>query len=116
MRGPVPALRPDPVVDLLREIRDELRALRADRRRPSRAGLLPAIAAAKQEQSFTATDVLLDAEKMPALEQALDAARITSVRELGKALKVLEGRLIYGCRLERQGVKSDGVVYRVFPA
>jgi hypothetical protein len=61
--------------DPLHAILDELRADQArNRRRPSRSGLLAAIAVAVEDRAFNAAEVIDRATVNPALAAALDAA------------------------------------------
>lgn len=109
----------DQVLELLGDLVAEVRGLRADlaasRRRPSRIALLPVIAAAVADRAFSAVELVQHAEMVDdGLRTALDAAHLTTARQVGKTLRALEGRTIRGLRLARIGTDRDGVVWRMF--
>jgi hypothetical protein len=111
----------DEGLELLREIRDEVRALRADlaprRRPPTRADLgkhLRAIAALVGDNLFSVSE-LLEHAAIPEGE-ALRAAIMALVgelngRKLGKLLRDIEGREIAGLRVERVGEDRLGAAW-----
>jgi hypothetical protein len=105
------------VHDLLRAIRDELQLIRGvlerqPRRRPSRAALLPILAATVRDRAFNAVEVINHAEVDPVLRAALDRAGLETPQQLGKVLRAWEARPVRGHRLERLGRDSDGVIWR----
>src|SRR5262245_4611136 len=96
----------------------ELRAQRQDherrRQRPSRAGLLSAIATSVGDREFTAAEVLRHAEVDPALATALDRAELTTARLVAKFFQQVKGRTIDGVRVEPIGKDGDGsILWRV---
>jgi hypothetical protein len=112
------AVREAVEAELLRAILDELRGLRADlrrtRQRPHRASLLSVVAVAVTDRAFNAHELLLHAERDPALRLALDAAQIGSPKQLGHVLRTLERHPSEGWCLRRIGLDRDGIIWRVF--
>lgn len=107
-------------LSLLREIRDELRLLRADLaghgRRPQTdaANLLRLIATFAGDRAFSARE-LVDHAKLPTSSDLLAAivAAVGTVnpRKLGKCLRRLEGLDLDGLRLEVVGVDRSGLIW-----
>jgi hypothetical protein len=118
-----PASRPgaDPVVDLLRELVEQVKGLRADLsrdRRPSLtltradrallARLLPAIGGALGSDLFTARELLKhDSAALRLVTVGLNA------KQLGRLLKRGEGHVIDGYLIQREGLELHAVLWRV---
>jgi hypothetical protein len=108
----------DELTVLLREIRDELRGLRAlvERGRveqpaaPATGDLLRAIVLACGDRLFTSRELLEHADVAPALRAALGSV---SARRLGKLLARIEGRVIDGLCVHRIGTTSHVVSWMV---
>jgi hypothetical protein len=122
-------VEPEPAIErvaaVLRELVAALHAntravelLRVDlarrRRRPSRRGLLAAIAPTVNHTEFTSAEVIEHAAIVPPLAAVLEAAHVTNARQLGRALRTIEGDAIDGYALQRIGVDHDGaIIWRV---
>lgn len=120
-RAPLPTS--DPIVDLLRELVDEIKGLRADlarvddtsrgsKREPilSDARFLATIAASVQGHPFTASELLAHAAVDPDLAEVL---RGMSARRVGKKLQVLSGRSINSYRLNRISRDETGWIWHL---
>jgi hypothetical protein len=110
----------DEGLELLREIRDEVRGLRADlapRRSPTRADHgkhLRAISAVVGARVFSVAELI--EHGMIVEGEAVRAAIVALVgelngRKLGKLLRDIEGREIAGLRVERVGEDSRGIIW-----
>jgi hypothetical protein len=113
-----------PIMRLLEQLvegqetmRRELREFRAElarrRRRPVRAGVLPAILAVVEHRAFTAEEVIAHCEIDPALAAALDAGAIATARTLGQYLSYRETHPRGPVRVFRLGEDGDGIIWRV---
>ena len=112
------------VVDLLRQILDELRArpvnpastcgLR-DNERASLTRFVSSIAAAIGDRMFTARELAAHADSVdPILKAALERAGCDGdSRRLGKRLQRAEGRPLQGYKVERIGSDRDGAIWRI---
>jgi hypothetical protein len=110
-------------VELLREIRDELRAIReaverhgAQPQPDATAQLLRAIYAAVGDRVFSAGDLLIHAALPVAgsLHTAIIAAvGVCNARKLGKTLARIEGHELDGVRAVRVDSDSTGILWSV---
>jgi hypothetical protein len=111
------------VIELLGEIRDELRAVRRllEEARPraepgdSRyVELVAAIRSAAADRVFSSAELIAHCEVAPELGQAIAAAvGSLNVRKLGRALRRCEGMDVGGLIVSRIGQDSAGVAWRV---
>ena len=113
MRGQNHALVLATLQALLQEVRGLRSDLRHSRQRPSRRGLLAAIAASVKDKEFNAAELLQHADVDATLATAFDVAQITTARQLGLVLRRLEGHVVDHCYLERLDVDRDGIVWKV---
>jgi hypothetical protein len=113
-------------LDLLRELVEQIKGLRADLARSGSqrgthslsredrvllARLLPAIAGARGSEEFTSRD--LAADSSPALRLVL---RRLSVKQIGRLLARAEGMAIDGWLVQRCGVEINVALWRVVAA
>jgi hypothetical protein len=75
--------------------------------------LLLALAEAVGDRQFTSAQLMAHAAVDPALHEALEAADVTSTKELGCLCRRLEGISIRGVRLARAGDQRGGVLWRL---
>ena len=115
---------PDPVLGLLEQLRDEVTGLRVRvdaleaRCRPrdaADAAVLTTIAAQIGGTRFTSADVLSLAREDLLLADALEAADITTTRELGALLARLDGESVAGYTGPRRAPAST-LVWQLLPA
>lgn len=75
--------------------------------------LLEAVAEATRDHQFTSAHLLEHVAADPALRDALEAADITSARELGAVFRRLQGIAMRGFRLDRVGDTREGILWCV---
>ena len=101
---------------LTAEVQRLAAAIERDHRRPQRKGLVPAIAVAFPGRSFNAADIIEAAASNAALAAALDRARFSNARALGRFLVSIEARTIGALRVRRIGESRNAAVWVAEPA
>jgi hypothetical protein len=114
-----------PRADLLLQLIDEVRGLRAEvraaleeRRRPASddertARFLSIIAVTAADRVFSSAELVAHARLVPALRDAIvENLDALNARKLGRWLRRIEGRGIAGLRVERIGADGAGVAWR----
>jgi hypothetical protein len=101
-----------PAADLLTQIREAERALRALHQQRD-AQLLLTIAAVSADRVFTGVELWRHQAASRDLREAFRQSELGSCRRLGKRLERLQGQDLFGLQLERVGADRDGVVWCV---
>lgn len=104
--------------DEVRTLRDEVQALRGRRHAPeafdpAALDLVAAVAAAAGKASFSTQELIAHAEIDHTLRAAIDASvGGQNARRLGRLLRKLEGYQVGGHRLHLSGTDRDGHIWR----
>jgi hypothetical protein len=77
------------------------------------AAVIRALAATVGSVPFTSAEVIVHARVVPALRQALAAARATTARRLGKRLERLADQAVAGVAVTRIGEESSGRIWQL---